>query len=201
MNNLAAIVTCGTLEELRQALGNEEECIATMRLHHNGVSLLHIACSADRWDMAEALVREHGHLVDLPCPGNGGTALHQMCDTGRVEAVLFLTRSLGANPGAIDHEGFTALHAAAWGGHTELARILVRTLGLQPNVLNYLGETPLFTASLSEGAHEHCVIAHQRSGRARRRVRGKQGHASYASGGSWAHRHRAGAHQLGRRLH
>ncbi len=42
-------------------------------------SLLADACEMSRWDMAAALVREHGHPVDLCDPRDGWSALHNMC--------------------------------------------------------------------------------------------------------------------------
>jgi hypothetical protein len=59
------------------------------------------ACLWGRWDMAAALMQEHGHIVDLVDPKQGSTALHQMCAKGLIEAALFRIRSLGANPHAV----------------------------------------------------------------------------------------------------
>ena len=110
-----AIVRCGTLEELRQALPSDEtRRKAAVCVFHPGwgTSLLTKACGWGRWDMAAALVQEHGHPVDLADPKFGSTALLQMCAWGRTEAALFLIRTLGANPHAVDKKGYTALHFA-----------------------------------------------------------------------------------------
>jgi ankyrin repeat protein len=69
---------------------------------------------------------------------------------GRIEAALFLTRTLGANPHAVSTDGATALHCACQEGHTELARILVRDFRLDANAVDNItwgGETPLHKAS------------------------------------------------------
>ena len=101
---LQRIVGDGTPEQLRQALPSDKKKrkAAVCALDEGrGLSLLFDACWIGRWDMAAALVQEHGHPVDLPLP-NGSTALHQMCYHGRTEAALFLIRTLGANPHAVD---------------------------------------------------------------------------------------------------
>ena len=102
------IVWDGTMEELRQALPGDMQRrkAAVCELDEGrGASLLYYACWWERWDMAAALVQEHGHPVDLPLPPDGSTALHQMCSIGRTEAALFLIRTLGANPHAVDKGG------------------------------------------------------------------------------------------------
>ena len=72
------IVQYGTLEELRQALPSERiRRKAAVCVFHpeEGTSLLTNACAWGRWDMAAALVQEHGHPVDLADPKDGWTAL------------------------------------------------------------------------------------------------------------------------------
>jgi ankyrin repeat protein len=96
--------------------------------------------------MAAALVQEHGLPVDLAEPKGGSTALHQMCARGRIEAALFLIRTLGANLHAVNKDGCTVLHYACQEGYTELARILVRDLRLNANAVDIRGETPLHKA-------------------------------------------------------
>ena len=126
------IVRTGTLEELRRALpSDEKKRKAAVCVFHpqEGSSLLLNACYWGRWDMAAALVQEHGHPVDLAEPQQGHTALHQVLGNGRIEAALFLVRTLGANPHAVSKDGATALHYACQEGHTELARILVACSG------------------------------------------------------------------------
>ena len=123
--------------ELRQALPSDmtrRKAAVCMFHPQGGASLLTYACAGGRWDMAAALVQEHGLPVDLPLP-NGCSALHQMCTKGRTEAALFLIRTLGANPHAVDNEGWNALHWACQEGHTELARILVRDFRLDANAV------------------------------------------------------------------
>jgi ankyrin repeat protein len=145
------IVADGTLEELRQALPSDKtrRKAAVCVFHPQaGTSLLTNACWWGRLDMAAALVQEHGHPVDLADPEDGDTALHQMCFRGRIEAALFLIRTLGANPHAVTKSGTTALHSACQEGHTELAHILVRDFRLNANAVDIRGETPLHKASL-----------------------------------------------------
>ncbi len=97
--------------------------------------------------MAAALVQEHGHPVDLADPEYGSNALHEMCGMGRIEAALFLIRTLGANPHSVAKNGFTALHLASEAGNTELARILARDFRLNANAVDIKwGETPLHNA-------------------------------------------------------
>ncbi len=102
------IVYDGTLEELRQALpSDQKKRKAAVCVFHPeaGVSLLTNACWLGRWDMAAALVQEHGHPVGLAEPKHGNTALHQVCFEGGTEAALFLIRTLGANPHAVTKGG------------------------------------------------------------------------------------------------
>ena len=143
------IVANGTLEELRRALPSDKKKrkAAVCELdEERGASLLYEACCWERWDMAAALVQEHGHPVDLPIPppADGETALLHMCAHGRTEAALFLIRTLGANPHAVSKSGYTALHYACQAGHTELARILVRDFRLNANAVD-------------EGARHRCT--------------------------------------------
>ena len=160
-----AMVRDGTLEELRQALPSDKKrrkaavCVFDPQA---GASLLTNACWWGRWDMAAALVQEHGHPVDFAEPKEGSTALHQMCDKGRIEAALFLIRTLGANPHAVDKVGFTALHYACDMGHTDLARILVRDFRLNANAVTNGGDTPLHKASGMGRPHGHCAFAYRR---------------------------------------
>ncbi len=152
--NLWNIVRGGTLAELRQALPSDMNMrkAAVCVFHPQaGTSLLTNACVWGRLDMAAALVQEHGHPVDLADPEDGSTALHQMCGKGHIEAALFLIRTLGANPHALNKDGNTALHFACHTGYTELARILVRDFRLNDNAFSHLGATPLHAASL--GGH------------------------------------------------
>jgi ankyrin repeat protein len=149
---LARIVRDGTPEELRQALPSDKKkrkaavCVLDKG---RGLSLLFDACSWERWDMAAALVQEHGHPVDLPFPRfEGSTALHQMCFHGRTKAALFLIRTLGANPRALAKNDWTVLQYACQNGHTELARILVRDFRLDANAVTHNAETPLYSASV-----------------------------------------------------
>jgi ankyrin repeat protein len=140
----------GTLAELRQALPSDKtRRKAAVCVFHPvvGGSLLTFACWLGRWDMAAALVQEHGHPVDLADPKGGMTSLLEMCGTGRIEAALFLIRTLGANPHAVNKDGGIPLHWACQGGHTELARILVRDFRLNANAVDDKGETPLHKAS------------------------------------------------------
>jgi ankyrin repeat protein len=106
------------------------------------------ACSQEKWDVALKLVRKHGHPVDMCDPGDGATALHEMCYGGRIQATIFLIRTLGANPHAVTTCGDTVLHTACQEGHTELVRILVRDFRLNVNAVNQSGATPLLKASL-----------------------------------------------------
>jgi ankyrin repeat protein len=141
----------GTLEELRRALPSDtKKRKAAVCVFHPewGTSLLTNACAWGRWDMAAALVQEHGHPVDLADPQEGNTALLQVCHGGRTEAALFLIRTLGANPHAVAKKGGTALHLACQAGHAELTRILVRDFRLNANAVNHAGDTPLHLASL-----------------------------------------------------
>ncbi len=146
------IVWNGTLVELRQALPSDpKRRKAAVCVFHPemGVSLLTAACEWGRLDMATALVREHGHPVDLASPKQGNTALLQMCHRGLTDAALFLIRLLGANPHAVNKEGSTALHYACQEGHTGLARILVRDFRLDANAVAHDdGRTPLHQASM-----------------------------------------------------
>ena len=148
--DLSDIVRNGTLEELRQALPSDKtRRKAAVCVFHpqGGASLLTNARRWGRWDMAAALVQEHGHPVDLADPKQGNTALLEVCAWGRAEAALFLIRTLGANPHAVSKEGSTALHYSSQDGHTELARILVRDFRLNANAVNHEGGTPLVPAS------------------------------------------------------
>ena len=106
------------------------------------------AVSSAGWDLATAIVKEFGFPVDLGDPKNGSIALHYMCLDGRIEAALFLIRTLGANPHAVNKKGHTTLHAACDKGRTKLARILVRDFGLNANVVDNEGSTPLLRASM-----------------------------------------------------
>jgi ankyrin repeat protein len=145
------VVRNGTLEELRGALPSDKKRRkAAVCVFHpeNGVSLLTCVCVWGRWDMATALVQEHGHPVDLAEPKLGCTALHEMCCRGRIDAALFLIRTLGATPHAVAKDGQTALHAACQGGHTELARILVRDFLLNVDAVNITLQTPLHAVTL-----------------------------------------------------
>ncbi len=114
-----------------------------------GTTLLYDACEAKQWDMAAALVREHGHPVDLIFPRLGGSnTLLQMCCKGDTEAVFFLVGHLGANPRATTKHGCTALHLACRLGRNRMARALVYDLKLDVNAFNGKGYTAL---------HEMCV--------------------------------------------
>ncbi len=146
----------GTLDELRRRMlpgGRAASKALFLELGQVGLSVLLRACQFGRLDMAEALVKEHGHPVDLRHPGHGCTAFLFMCGAVshqgvalNLRAAVFLVRTLGANPLATTTEGNGALHFAAREGHTELARILVREFRLDPNALNKAGQSPLFKA-------------------------------------------------------
>jgi ankyrin repeat protein len=183
MRGLFDIVFNGTLAELRQALPSDkrERMAAVWVFDRAGTSLLSNACWWGRWDMAAALVQEHGLPVEFSHFDDGITALHQMCGKGRTGAALFLIRTLGANPHAVTGRwGGTALHCACQGGHTELARILVRDFRLNTNAVDNAGETPLHKASL--GGHTGTALWLISDLGARRcGQRGRQ-HASHSSG-------------------
>ena len=140
-----------TLEEVRQAVPTDKakRKAAVCVFDEEGTSLLSWACWDERWDLAAAIVKEFGFPVDLGDPEYGFTALHAMCIDGRIEAALFLIRTLGANPHAVNKMGRTTLHLACQKGHTKLARILVRDFGLNANVVDSEGYTPLHSASLN----------------------------------------------------
>ncbi len=82
------IVQDGTLEELRRALpsGMKKQRKAAVCVFHPewGTSLLTNACGWGRWDMAAALVQEHGHPADLASPSNGNA--HRRCLQWRMYA-------------------------------------------------------------------------------------------------------------------
>ncbi len=74
--DLFRIVENGTLEELRRALPSDKKkrkAAVCVFLPEWGTSLLSRACWWRRWDMAAALVREHGYPVDLANPEIGFT--------------------------------------------------------------------------------------------------------------------------------
>jgi ankyrin repeat protein len=149
---LQGIVKFGSPEELRRALPADKQkrkaVVCVLDEARGGVSLLTNACWWGRFDMAEALVVEHGHPVDFVEPKYGITALHNACGWGRIEVVQFLIRKLGANPRAVNKDGLNALHCACIEGHLELARILVRDfrVNVDTPVLNG-GRTPLIITS------------------------------------------------------
>ena len=142
-----------TLEEVRQALPTDKakRKAAVCVFDEEGRPLLFWTCWLERWDLAAAIVKEFGFPVDLGDPKFGMTALHDMCLTGRIEAALFLIRTLGASPHAVSKKkrGHTTLHFACQEGATKLARMLVRDFGLSVNGVDNEGYTALHRASLN----------------------------------------------------
>jgi ankyrin repeat protein len=146
--DLVLTVVGGTVEQLREKLRDPAKRKAAVSgfLPGVGTSLLTNALSNERFDMAEALVKEHGHPVNLPTVDSGFTALHQMCRGGKMRAVQFLVDALGAEVNAKCKDGRIPLHCACERGHVQLVRMLVRTYGSNPNAADVKGSTPLHKA-------------------------------------------------------
>lgn len=130
---------------------------AVMRRTKGGLSLLQLACCANRFDMAAALVREFGFPVNDRNPKSGNTAVIHACFYDKADTVVFLIRELGADPHAVNNQGGTALHMACYAGHTKLALMLVRKLGLHLEATENEGLTPTGLAVL--GGHTATLIA------------------------------------------
>jgi hypothetical protein len=154
-DDLQGIVKHGTVQDLRLALKKKPNAVVI--ICDKCTSLLSNACWWGRFDMALALVLEHGHPVDLADPKHGHTALHNACNWGRIEAALFLIHRLGANPRAVSKDGLNALHCASSHGHTQLARILVLDFGLDVHAGSHTGDAALHLAS--RGGYTHTALS------------------------------------------
>jgi ankyrin repeat protein len=75
---------------------------------------------------------------------HGRTALHAAAANGNLPEVRRLIAS-GADPGAVDADGFTPLHLAAGQFHVDVAAALLEA-GADVNQRNRFGNGPLFVA-------------------------------------------------------
>ena len=125
---ILCIIYCKKSDLLKKLLDDFKGEIDLNHQTNGKLSALYMACSYDKWDMAEVILNyeiENPNSVDVNLK-SGFTAFHCACEKGKIKFVKLFLACLGLKANStLNDGGYAPLHYAASNNHFSIVELLI----------------------------------------------------------------------------